>query len=166
MVLLLAAAAAITMLRAGGALADPCPGADACPYSSVAVIGDRDGGVLRLPQAVGLAPDGTVYVADQYTHAIQAFAPDGTFKLAFGILGSGDGQLGAVGGLAVGSDGTIYVVDSTNNRIQRFAPDGSKLVTPKPLRQLVLSLTAVATATGPTDLKTDTTVTRTFVVTR
>ena len=42
-----------------------------------ASIGQRAEGVLRFPQASAVGPDGSVYVADQYTHAIQVFGPDG-----------------------------------------------------------------------------------------
>ena len=42
-----------------------------------AMIGQRAEGVMRFPQASAVGPDGSVYVADQYTHAIQVFGPDG-----------------------------------------------------------------------------------------
>ncbi len=107
--------------------AAPCPGAASCPYAALAVTGDRDAGVLRMPQAVAVDGAGRVYVGDQYTGAIQRFAPDGRFELAWGIRGRGPGALGAVGGIAVAPDGTVYVVDSSNDRIQRFTSDGQFL---------------------------------------
>lgn len=135
------AAATLALLAPGAAPADPtsalpplldhppgpCPGAASCPYVATAIVGDRDGGVLRLPQAVAVAPDGTTFVGDQYSHAVQRFAPDGTFELAFGSFGRGPGELRAVGGLALGADGTVYVVDAGNSRIQRFTRDGAYL---------------------------------------
>ncbi len=66
------------------ATAAPCPGADPCPYSASSVIGNRTGGVLRFPQASAVGPDGSVYVADQYSHAIQVFGPDGKFVREIG----------------------------------------------------------------------------------
>src|SRR5215207_10157705 len=93
-----------------------CPGADPCPYSSVSVIGQRAEGVLRFPQATAVGPDGSVYVADQYTHAIQVFGPDGRFLRE---LGSG---LTSVGAVAVGPDGVVYVADGSD-RVDRYAPD-------------------------------------------
>ena len=48
------------------------------------MIGQRAGGVLRFPQASAVGPDGSVYVADQYSHAIQVFGPDGAFRRELG----------------------------------------------------------------------------------
>src|SRR5690348_6742991 len=98
-----------------------CPGAaDPCPYSGSSTIGSRAGGVLRFPQASAVGPDGAVYVADQYTHAIQVFTPDGRFLREFG---SG---LTSVGAVAVAPDGVVYVADGSD-RIDRYAPDGRLL---------------------------------------
>src|SRR3954466_6663344 len=109
-----------------GAQAAPCPGADPCPYSASAVLGNRTGGVLRFPQASAVGPDGSVYVADQYSHAIQVFGPDGTFRRELGSAGSGPGGLSSVGAVAVAADGSVYVADGAD-RIDRFAADGSLL---------------------------------------
>src|SRR3954454_408351 len=89
-------------------------------------LGQRGEGVLRFPQAVAVAPDGTIYVGDQFSHVVQAFAPDGTFLREWGVAGTADGQLQAVGAIAVDSAGVVYVADSAN-RVQRFAPDGTFL---------------------------------------
>src|SRR3954453_22557955 len=111
----------LMLLLPGAALAAPCPGsADPCPYSASSTIGQRAGGVLRFPQASAVGPDGTVYVADQYTHAIQVFTPDGRFLRE---LGSG---LTSVGAVAVGPDGIVYVADGSD-RVDRYAPDGRLL---------------------------------------
>ena len=105
----------------GAASAAPCPGAgDPCPYSAAVTIGSRAGGVLRFPQATAVGPDGAVYVADQYTHAIQVFTPDGRFLRE---LGSG---LTSVGAVAVGPAGVVYVADGSD-RVDRYAPDGRLL---------------------------------------
>src|SRR3954454_23249614 len=81
-----------------------CPGADPCPYSASLVIGNRTGGVLRFPQASAAGPDGSVYVADQYSRSIQVFGPDGSFVGELGTAGSGPGGLSSVGAVAVGED--------------------------------------------------------------
>ena len=65
-----------------------------CPYSASGVVGQRAGGVLRFPQASAVGPDGSVYVADQYSHAIQVFGPDGTFRRELGA-GAGPGRADA-----------------------------------------------------------------------
>src|SRR3954469_22434124 len=109
------------------AAASACPGAaDPCPYSASGGIGNRTGGVLRFPQASAVGPDGSVYVADQYSHAIQVFGPDGAFRREIGAAGSGPGGLSSVGAVAVAADGSVYVADGAD-RIDRFAADGSLL---------------------------------------
>src|SRR3954451_15289056 len=114
-------AALLVLAFPAAAAADPCPGADPCPYSAAAVIGNRTGGVLRFPQASAAGPDGSVYVADQYSHAIQVFGPDGSFVRELGTAGCGPGGLSSVGAVAVGEDSSVYVADGSD-RVDRFAP--------------------------------------------
>src|SRR6478736_4691570 len=100
------------LLTGAASAAAPCPGsADPCPYSASTAIGARAGGVLRFPQASAVGPDGAIYVADQYTHAIQIFGPDGSFRRELGAAGSGPGRLTSVGAVAVAPDGSVYVAD-------------------------------------------------------
>src|SRR4051812_7501540 len=111
----------LLVLMGAASSAAACPGAaDPCPYSAAGVIGARAGGVLRFPQASAVGPDGTVYVADQYTHAIQVFTPDGRFLRELGS------DLTSVGAVAVAPDGVVYVADGSD-RIDRYAPDGRLL---------------------------------------
>jgi tripartite motif-containing protein 71 len=115
---------AAVVLWAAPAASAAC--SDPCPYSGVTSIGSRDGGVLRLPQAVAIDGSGRLYVGDQYTHAIQRFGPDGSFQLAFGSPGSSDGKFGAIVGVAIDpADGSVYVADAENDRIQHFTADGT-----------------------------------------
>src|SRR4051812_46097718 len=109
---------AVLMLAFPGVAQAACPGTDPCPYSASLVVGNRTGGVLRFPQAAAVGPDGSVYVADQYSHAIQVFGPDGRFVREFGQ------DLTSVGAVAVAADGTVFVADGSD-RIDRYAPDGS-----------------------------------------
>src|SRR3954447_11393481 len=129
--LAVAIAVAATLLLGGLALPTPasadCPGAaPSCPYVSAGQIGRRGEGVLRFPQAVAVGPDGNVYVADQASHVVQVFAPDGTFLREVGISGTGPGQLTSVGAVAVAGDGSLFVADGTN-RIDRFGIHGELL---------------------------------------
>jgi DNA-binding beta-propeller fold protein YncE len=119
-------AALLLLLSAAPARAAGCPGAESCPYLAAATVGERSGGVLRFPQATAVGPDGAVYVADQYTHAIQIFGPDGAFRGEVGATARGGIGLTSVGAVAVAADGSIYVADGTD-RIFRFAGDGRLL---------------------------------------
>lgn len=134
--LLLAAVVACAGCGSGGhsvsqrAPARVCPGAvvsGTCAYTSVRTIGRRGGGVLRCPEALAFAPDGDLYVADQFSHLVQRFSPSGRFLSQWGSFGPGPGQFGAVDGLAVDDSGDVYVLDSTHDRVERFSPSGRLL---------------------------------------
>jgi DNA-binding beta-propeller fold protein YncE len=119
-------ALAAIALTAAPALAD-CPGAaPACAYSAASQIGQRGEGVLRFPQAVSVGPDGSIFVADQGSHVVQVFAPDGRFVREFGIAGTGPGTMTSVGAVAVAPDGSAFVAEGTN-RIDRYGINGELL---------------------------------------
>jgi tripartite motif-containing protein 71 len=111
----------------GGMLVGRAAGRAGCPYTSVASIGRRGEGVLRCPEALAWAPDGDLYVADQFSHVVQRFSPSGRFLGQWGSYGSGPGQFGAVDGLAVDARGDVYVLDSTHARVERFTASGRLL---------------------------------------
>ena len=121
----LAAALALAVVAAlpAAARAD-CPGGGAtCPYTAASQVGQRAEGVMRFPQALAIGPDGSVFVADQGSHVVQVFGPDGVFRREFGIAGSKPGQLSGVGAIAVAGDGSVLVADGAN-RIDRFDANG------------------------------------------
>jgi tripartite motif-containing protein 71 len=101
-----------------------CPGADPCPYTSIALIGRSGEGVLRFPEAVAVAANGEVYVADQYSYLVQRFSSNGRFLGQWGSHGAGLGQFGSVGGLAVTPAGDVYLIDSEHDRVEEFEPSG------------------------------------------
>jgi tripartite motif-containing protein 71 len=105
----------------------PCPGARSCPYTAAAIVGQSDRGLLRIPEALAVAPHGQVYVGDQFSYAVRRFSPRGRLEAEWGSYGAGPGQFGAIGGLAVGAEGDVYVVDSTHDRIERFTSGGRLL---------------------------------------
>lgn len=109
---------------AGAAPARACPGADPCPYSSVSIVGRRGEGVLRFPEALAVAPDGEVLVADQYSYVVQRFTADGRFLDQWGSHGDGPGEFGAVGGLAVDGEGDVYLIDAGNDRVEELTLGG------------------------------------------
>ncbi len=123
----LLATAALLGAGAARASAEPCAGSGgaACPYSSVAIIGQRAEGVLRFPEAVALDGQGDLYVADQLSYVVQKFTIGGVFETQWGSYGAGPGQFGPIGGLATDAQGNVYVVDSEHNRIEKFTSSGS-----------------------------------------
>ena len=82
---------------------------------------------MRCPEALAFAPDGDLFVADQFSHVVQRFSPTGRFLGQWGTYGSGPGQFGAVDGLAVDGRGDVYVLDSTHARVERFTASGRLL---------------------------------------
>jgi tripartite motif-containing protein 71 len=111
------------------ALLRACPGVvgGVCPYTRVRFLGRRGAGVLRCPEALAFAPDGDLFVADQFSHVVQRFSPGGRFLGQWGSFGSGPGQFGAVDGLAVDAAGDVFVLDSTHARVERFTASGRLL---------------------------------------
>jgi sugar lactone lactonase YvrE len=90
----------------------------------VDVLGRRAEGVLRVPEAVALAPGGSLYVADQRSYVIQRFSRTGRFEGEWGSYGTGPGQFAAVNALEVDAAGNVYAVDSAQNRVQVFDARG------------------------------------------
>jgi uncharacterized protein (TIGR03663 family) len=78
-------------------------------------------------RGVAVAPDGSIYVADQGNHRIQKFDPTGRFVLKWGSKGSGDGQFDSPSGVAVDKTGNVWVTDLWNHRVQEFDANGTFL---------------------------------------
>jgi len=76
------------------------------------------------PEAIALAPDGDIYVADAALCRIEEFDSEHRFVRAWGKRGTGSGEFQAPSGLAVGAHGEVYVADKYNDRIQVFSADG------------------------------------------
>ena len=95
--------------------------------------GPANQALLDQPEGMGIAPDGSVYIADAQNHRIRRVAPNGIITT---IAGDGVQGLGGDGGnafdatfdtptdVAFGADGSYYIADSGNHRIRRVAPDG------------------------------------------
>jgi sugar lactone lactonase YvrE len=85
------------------------------------------------PDALAIAPDGTLYIADELLNVLFARSPSGAFRIAAGtgISGySGDGgpatsaELNSPSGMVVEPDGTLLIADTANNRVRAVSPDG------------------------------------------
>ena len=89
---------------------------------------------LASPQALALAPDGTVFVADTRNARIRRIDPGtGVITTIAGTGESGDGgdggpataaRLSLPRGLTVAPDGSLYVADSGAHRVRRVDPAG------------------------------------------
>jgi DNA-binding beta-propeller fold protein YncE len=82
-------------------------------------------GISFSPLGIGVAKDGTLYVADASSaepkdHRILAFAPDG--KL---VKTLGKGELNYPNAIVPGPQGEIYVTDSNNGRVVVFEASGT-----------------------------------------
>jgi DNA-binding beta-propeller fold protein YncE len=82
---------------------------------------------LQRPQALLLADDDTLWVADACNHRVCHFATDGRLLGSFGHSGDGPGELRFPYGLDRLSDGTFVVAEYGNNRVQRFDAAGRSL---------------------------------------
>ena len=96
------------------------------------------------PNAVAIAPNGDIYVADGHSADVQQpagftnknqtpttgnarvskFDKNGKFLTAWGGHGSGNGQFQNPHCLAIAPNGNVFVGDRSNNRIQQFTTDG------------------------------------------
>jgi len=89
---------------------------------------------LNRPEALAIAADGELLIANQGTNQILRRLPNGTLKVVAGDGKdgyAGDGgpalkaELDDPGGMAVSSNGTIYVADRGNNRVRAISPSGT-----------------------------------------
>lgn len=81
------------------------------------------------PNAVLVAPGGSIFVADGHTPnkdpaRIVKFDASGRFVKAWGTRGAGPGQLEVPHALAMDSKGRLFVGDRWNNRVVIFDQDG------------------------------------------
>ncbi len=89
--------------------------------------------LFKFPSVVAVAPDGSLYITDEYNHRIRRVGTDGivTTVAGNGTAGyGGDGgpataaSLNYPGGIAVVSDGSFYFTDWHNHRVRRVGTDG------------------------------------------
>jgi len=88
--------------------------------------GDAPGGTFNQPWGIGVAPDGSVYVADTWNHRIQKFNSQGEFVSMWGYFGQAERPEGFWGprDVAVDSAGQVFVTDTGNKRVVVFDGDG------------------------------------------
>jgi sugar lactone lactonase YvrE len=84
---------------------------------------------FNQPNAVAIAPNGDIFVADGHNAGrgnarVVKFTKDGKFIKQWGGHGSGPGQFEVPHTLAFDSQGRLFVGDRANNRIQIFDQEG------------------------------------------
>lgn len=96
------------------------------------VAGDAPN-LLTEPNAILIAPDGSIFVAEGHVanykgqpHILK-FDANGKFIKQWGSSGTGPGQFGIPHCLAMDSAGRLYVGDRDSNRIQVFTQNGKYL---------------------------------------
>lgn len=85
-------------------------------------------GQFNLPLLDTVGPDGTLYVVDGGNFRVEAFNPDGSFKMSFGSVGRLPGQFARPKGIATDPEGNVYVVDTAFGNFQIFNPQGQLLL--------------------------------------
>jgi hypothetical protein len=92
---------------------------------------------LEVPTGLALAPDGDLFIADQWLEQIVERQPDGRFRVVAGTGRPGfrgDGgpatraELDTPTALVRAADGTLYFIDQGNQRVRALLSDG-KIVT-------------------------------------
>ncbi|CAM4348814.1 streptogramin lyase [Paenibacillus endophyticus] len=86
------------------------------------VVGEegRRNGQFNSPEAITIANDGSVYVADKYNYRVQKFDSSLGHMDTWGNLGGEAGQFFIPEDIAVDTVGNVFVADQGNNRVQQF----------------------------------------------
>ena len=80
--------------------------------------------LLTRVQAVAIAPDRRILVADRTAPHVRIFDATGRPVAAFGRRGQGPGELGTPMAISVAPNGNIEVIDMSRRRLTRFGPAG------------------------------------------
>jgi len=86
----------------------------------------KDSGSFNQPRGLVVSEaQGRLLVCDSWNHRVVALdLVDGSFKFAFGEVGSGAGQFYGPQAICVTAAEELIVVDRGNHRLQRFSADG------------------------------------------
>ena len=93
-------------------------------------LGEWKNANIGRPYDIGLASDGTAFIADGGDQpskppdrsGVAVVRSDGSIMERFGRWGNYDGQFEMAHCIAVAKDGSVYVGDITGGRIQKFMP--------------------------------------------
>jgi sugar lactone lactonase YvrE len=87
---------------------------------------------FQYPTGIGIDNNGTIYIADNYSHRIRKVALDGMVSTVAGsgVAGFANGkgtkaQFKHPNGLAVDSKGVVYIADYWNHQVRKVTADGT-----------------------------------------
>ncbi|HYK95466.1 MAG TPA: NHL repeat-containing protein [Candidatus Dormibacteraeota bacterium] len=117
-----------------GITASVVPTATTAPLPALPLAWEKSGPAQPTPCCQTWWPaidpkTGNIWVANSFGNEFWIFAPDGSFKGAWGTAGAGNGQFDfsahrsrpqATGAIAFAPDGTFFVADDGNQRVQEF----------------------------------------------
>ena len=86
--------------------------------------GDREGEFI-WPSGMVLAPNGHIYVADEWMNMVSEFEKDGTFIKRWSAVPADDGKEHGTSSLAVDADGNLYLTDGRSHEVRKFTADGA-----------------------------------------
>ncbi|HEY2161184.1 MAG TPA: hypothetical protein VGH24_07760, partial [Solirubrobacteraceae bacterium] len=127
-------AAATLGVGVGSSAAAACPGANPCPYTSIANTFGRAGtSFFNVQPGVAVDSAGNQYLTDWNNNRIIKFSSSGAFAWAVGAnnasgqSGTGSGQFNHPYELRVSNDGLhVYIADGFDNRVEELnTSDGS-----------------------------------------
>jgi sugar lactone lactonase YvrE len=85
-------------------------------------------GYFSFPNAVAVASDGSMYVADSFNATIIRLSIDGKFLSSIGKRGDSAGNLTLVTGVAIDSEDHIYATDGRLHNVTIFDVEGNTLL--------------------------------------
>ncbi len=89
------------------------------PALKVVAVLDGDTYAFRGPRYLDVLDDGTLIVADKYSHSVKVIAPDGGLIATLGEKGRGPNRFRTPEGIEVRGQ-TLWIADSGNDRIVKY----------------------------------------------
>jgi streptogramin lyase len=121
----------IQKFNSSGSWLQTVPGSGCAGASPPACTAGSGNGQFSGPKKVAIDSSGNLWVIDNGNHRVEEFNSSGSFLLAFGGAGTGNGQFSTAGngtqGIASDGSGNVWVADTGNSRVQEFNSSGSFL---------------------------------------
>ena len=85
--------------------------------------GDRDGEFI-WPSGMALAPDGNLFVSDEWLNQVSVFGKDGKFIKKWSTVPEADGKDHSTANIDVDGQGNVYATDGRAHEVRKFTADG------------------------------------------